>query len=164
VEFKRANIYKAAFFFIFASKIYIELAMNHHIAVSMEYDSELQREHAKGQYPPDGLESQTKVIVEQAYEQIHTGFWGGFFKALLFFIIALAVAAIYGSIHPSFEINHPILMALVGIAFGGWATIFSQFKGYESWKGQTLHELLHTWLFSLLVCFSIFFGFLGLIL
>ena len=72
MEFKRANTYQAVFFFLFARKKYISLAIGHGMAINLEAP-DLNRMHQEGKFPKEGWKREAEAAVIEAASQVSKG-------------------------------------------------------------------------------------------
>jgi hypothetical protein len=149
MEFKRANTYQAVFFFLFARKKYISLAVNHGMAVNLE-DPDLRRRYQEGLFPPEGWERESSANAIEAAKQVSKGLWGSFLAILIVAVIASLAGYMKGTINLAFAFDHGKALSYVGTFFASWATLMELGGGLATFSGEALHELIHPTMFKLL--------------
>lgn len=160
MKFKRANLYKAVFLFLFARKNYIALAINHGMAINLEAP-DLIKKYKEGTFPINGWEVDAEKSAKKGANQISRGLWGAFGFILLAAFIALGVGYFSGSINPSLSINYNLLSTFIGTFLASWATLMELGGGFATFSGKALHELIHPVMFKLLFIPGVCLLFIG---
>ncbi len=141
--YKRANTWLALFLFIFSTKRYLKLAVNHYIAINLEAD-DLRKKYEEGGYPDEAkIEKQARSSIYKLRSSLT--------KSLLAVLITLNCALLFGfilgKVNPFEWIK---IMEIFAALLLMWSTLFELGWGLRTWKGQALHELVHSLLFKII--------------
>lgn len=136
---KKANIYKAMFYFFFSKEKFITLGAINKMAFELEKD-EYKRKLEAGKYslaPEDH-----KGDLEKYFYKLRNTLC----KALLIMLVLFSLAILFGlflgrlNIHHSFDLKSVI--SATGVFILSWATLFQFLGSGSSWKNYRLDELV----------------------
>ena len=145
--YKRANIWLAAFLFIFSFRHYLNLAAKHNISINLEA-RDLRKEYKEGRYKPemrDSLETASEKGKELRYALLKS-----FLAVFITLVFALLIASLRGSLNPSLPVFWEKILALFAAFLLMWSTLFELGWGLRTWRGEALHELVHSLLFRII--------------
>lgn len=136
---KKANIYKAMFYFFFSKQKFITLGAINSMAFELEKD-EYKRKLEAGKYslvPEDH-----KGDLEKYFYKLRNTLC----KALLIMLVLFSLVILFGfflgklNIHHSFDLKNVISVS--GVFILSWATLFQFLGSGSSWKNHRLDELV----------------------
>lgn len=162
MEFKRANTYKAVFFFLFSRKRYISIAINHGMAINLQ-KADHRKRYEEGKFPSKDWETVAKKKAIIGAAQVKRGLFCSFAQILLVALISLGIAYIKGSVNPMLPINCSLLASFLGVFLASWATLMELGGGFATYSGEALHELIHPAIFKLLFIPGVFLLLLGIV-
>lgn len=146
-KYQRANVWVAMFLFLFSPGRYQQLAARHNIAINLE-SPDLGLKYKEGTYCPDMLEFLSHAL--QSSIKLRSSLSKSFASVFITFLIAVLVGYFGGSIAFSLPISwHKMINVFAGFLLT-WSTLFELGWGLRTWKGEALHELVHSLLFKFL--------------
>jgi len=150
--YKKANTVVAIFLILFCRQKYIDAAISHSIAISIQ-DKDLGKLYEAGKHPtPESLVETRKNIVKFS-ELLQKKIIKSFLWASGIAIIIVLVGYYTGKIHYSFSFDIEHILSIIGTLLLLWGSLISLGPELETYKGKALHENI----------FSAFRGFLLLI-
>ena len=153
--YKRANLSVALFCFVFSKRKYLNLAINHKIALSLESEKYKKR-FESGTYPPENWEIEELKIAEVGANDLQKRITFSFSSIIVCSIVTITAGLLTHTIDFSFNLSWNKLFAFVGTFFASWATLMELGGGLDTWSGETLHELLRPFVFKVLFIPGIF--------
>jgi hypothetical protein len=146
-SYKRANILLATFLFLFVFSKYQRIAANHNIALDLEAH-DLRRKFEKGTYKPDVREYLIKAV--DSANKLRWALLKSFFAVSITLFIALLLVFWQGSLKPSLPLSWKSIIEISAAFFLMWSTLFELGWGLRTYKGQVLHELIHSLIFRVI--------------
>ena len=159
--YKRANVGLATFLFIFVFSKYQRIAANHNIAINLEVP-DLRRNFENGTYKPDIRDAMIDAIASA--NKLRLALLKSFLAVFLTFSVALSIGLFEGSIKPSLPLSWKKCLELTAAFLLMWSTLFELGWGLRTWKGQALHELIHSFIFRTIFISGSFVLMLALII
>ena len=159
--YKKANVWLGLFLFIFRFSRFQKLAANHKIAIDLE-DPKLGLEYQKEKYRPDERDA-----LESAFflgKKLRSSLGKSLFAVFITFVVALFLTFFEGSVSPSLSISWKKIVEILAAFLLMWSTLFELGWGLRTWKGQALHELVHSLLFKCLFVSGSFFLMVALLI
>jgi hypothetical protein len=144
--YSRAPLGKALFALLFKYRRYIDMAVRHDMAVNLE-TSDLRERFLAGTFPSPDWERDAYARASKRAGDLKRAMASSAKATLTFAMLGILIAVIGGSIHPRLDPDWGKVLSLTGGLLAGWATLF-ELGGYaETWKQQSLHELLRPVIF-----------------
>lgn len=159
--YKRANIWLATFLFLFAFSKYQRMAANHNIAITLEA-SDLRKNFAKGSYKPDVRKFLIDAVVSA--NKLSWALLKSFFAVSITLSIALIITYWQGSVKPLLPLSWRGVIEISAAFLLMWSTLFELGWGLRTWKGQSLHELIHSLIFRIIFITGSFLLMLALLI
>lgn len=146
ISFERASCAKAFLCFLFKHNTYLDMAVSHRMAISLEA-SDLRRAFDEGKYPNFGWEAEARSSAAEHARELRRGMWSALMTTLTFAAVGLALAAVFGKVHPALPWDWSKLLSVAGGLLAAWATLF-ELGGYtDTMSGESLHEQLRPFFF-----------------
>jgi hypothetical protein len=145
--YKRANVWLATFLFLFLFSKYQRIAANHNIAINLEAP-DLRRSFENGTYKPDVRDFLINAV--ESANELRRALLKSFFAVSFTLCIALLLAFIEGSVKPSLPLSWKSVFEITAAFLLMWSTLFELGWGLRTWKGQALHELIHSLVFRII--------------
>jgi len=146
-KYQRANVWVAMFLFLFSPGRYQQLAARHNIAINLE-SPDLGLKYEKGNHSPDMHEALSHALLSSI--KLRSSLSKSFAAVFITFLIAVLVGFLLGSIAFSLPISWHKIINVCAAFLLMWSTLFELGWGLRTWKGEALHELVHSLLFKLL--------------
>jgi hypothetical protein len=162
-NFKRANVPLAAVYLFFARKRYLELAIYHGMAINLEAP-DLRASYEKGMFPKKGWEISFLADVSADAVRLQKSMVSSFLLISVGAFLAAAFGLLSGNLNFQLPLNPVNALAFAGTFLVGWATLMELGGGLHTWKGESLHELLHPFLFKILFIPGVALLFMSLVL
>jgi len=159
--YKRADIWLATFLFLFVFSKYQRIAANHNIAINLEAP-DLRRRFEKGEYKPDVRDALIDAV--DSAKKLRLALLKSFSAVSITFCIALLIAYWQGSVKPSLPLSWNTVIEISAAFFLMWSTLFELGWGLRTWKGQALHELIHSLIFRVIFIAGSFLLMLALLI
>lgn len=138
--YKKANIIKAIFCYLFDRPRYISMAVAHNMAINLEA-RDLRKLYEEGKYPTEeSLKEMESSIINFAnllQEKIVKSLF------LVTFLLALMLVAGYftDAIHPSLSFDTKYVLSVLGALLLVWSSLISLGPELGTYKGKALHEV-----------------------
>ncbi len=142
--YKRANVCLATFLFTFSFSKYQRIAANHNIAINLEAP-DLRQNFENGTYKPDIRNALIDAVASA--KELRLALLKSFLAVFLTLSVALSIAFFEGSVKPSLLLSWKNILELTAAFLLMWSTLFELGWGLRTWKGQALHELIHSLIF-----------------
>jgi hypothetical protein len=111
--FERVSPYRALLPFLFCQKRYLQLAIQHNMAVNLQSQDILEA-FRKGVYPKEGWESEALANAKEAATHVRRAIWVSFLMVAATSLIAIAIAGVLGSISANLPTSLPRVLGLLG--------------------------------------------------
>jgi len=160
MKYKRANIFWATFLFLFVPSRYQRIAAEHNTAINLE-SPDLRMKYEKGTYKPDIRDFMINAV--DSAKQLRTALLKFLFAVLITLFIALIFAYCEGSINTT-NLSWKGVIEISAAFLLMWSTLFELGWGLRTWKGQALHELIHSFIFRVIFVTGSFFLMLVLLI
>jgi anti-sigma factor RsiW len=143
----RAEARAASFAFLFARQRYLDLALQHNLAINIEAP-DMRKMFERGDYPQPDWEGQARATAASHAGQLGSGLWTSLITAAIFLLAGLVAAAMFGELAPDLSFAPAKFISTVGGFLAAWATLF-ELGGYaETMNGEALHEVVRPVLFK----------------
>lgn len=148
----RVSRLKALALFVFRPGAFIELAVEHDIAMTISETPEIKERFLRGEYTPD----RENHLSNSKHRTL--GLRGTLVRTAVFVFGSAAIGLILGMVCHRFigPIPNALASALqaVGAAVLLWGTLWQLSKDFQSFGGKTLPERVHSWIFNCLYTFG----------
>jgi hypothetical protein len=142
--YKRAIVWLATFLFVFRFSKYQRIAADHNIAINLEAP-DLRRSFENGTYEPDVRDFLINAV--DSANELRWALFKSFFAVSITLCIALLLTFLQGSVKPSLPLSWKSVFEIFAAFLLMWSTLFELGWGLRTWKGQALHELIHSLIF-----------------
>ncbi len=153
MECKRANPFLSTLCPMFAKKKFVELAINHNMAINLEARV-LRAKYEKGEYPHQGWEIEAKEDAEEDVNHVRHRVFSSFCWIVVISTIAIAFGFMTGVLHMSLSLDIAKCLTFTGTFLAAWATLFELGGALATWKGEALYEKVYPIIFQLLFCLA----------
>ena len=140
MSYRKANIIKAIFCFLFNKSKYISIATSHNMAINLEA-KDLKKLYDEGKYPTEESLKNTEISVIDSANILQKKIIKSFFWILLILVIMLIVGYFADTIHPYLSFNFGYVLSVIGALLILWGSLISLGPELETYKGKTLHEI-----------------------
>jgi hypothetical protein len=145
----RVSPWRALFPLFFVKEQYLEMAISHSLAVSLDKPSNREA-FKRGEYPHAAWEQDTKANLKAPADNLIHSFGKSFLITGMFFVTAIGFAMLLDRVSIDRPLDIGKSLSLTGAFLAGWATLF-ELGGYmETYSREQLHELLHPLLFRVI--------------
>jgi len=139
---------------------FLECAIPHNLAAELGSD-QIAAAFQTGSWPPAEWRERTLHDAAIHFMQLRRDLLQSGLMAVLLLLLALAVAATLGKVHPTLPADYGKVITTIGASVAAWGTLL-QFRGpSRTYRGNLLHETAHTSLVLLLVVAGIALAGLG---
>ena len=107
--------------------------------------SDLKRKYEEGTYKPEIRDFMIDAI--ESANELRSGLFHSLLVVLATLCLALLCAFWEGSVNPAYNLSLNGTIEILAAFLLMWSTLFELGWGLRTWKGQTLHELIHSFLF-----------------
>jgi len=145
--YKRANVWLAALLFVISTKRYLDLAVNHNIAINLEAD-DLRKRFYEGSYVPETEE--IKALALSSITVLRASLRKSFLSVLFTLCCALFIGFYFGRLNSVWPVDWVKVVEIATAFLLMWSTLFELGWGLRTWKGKALHELVHALLFRVI--------------
>lgn len=154
---KKANIYKAMFYFFFSKERFITLGAINGMAFDLEKD-EYKKKLKEGRYSLNPEDH--KHHLEECYNDLRKAILFSVLIMLGVFIIVIAIGGCSGKFRITYPLDWKNAVSATGIFILSWATLFQLGWRNASWKGYRLDELVGLAIFRHVFIFGSFLSLL----
>ena len=160
VPFSKTEPARALIYLFTDRRRYIDAVVAHEMALNLE-SPELRKLFEEGKYPKPEWEQEARIEAERRAHRLKTGLFSSVRTTSMIFAAGVGMSLLQGKTHPDL----PVDLGKVVSAFGGflaaWATLF-ELGGYaETYRGKSLHELLHPLIFRVLFLSGVLLAVVG---
>lgn len=163
-HYQRANIFKAVIYFLFSRKRYIDLAVDHGMALNLEAKDQLKRAEEGGESVLKGWEENYRSGYINMTMTIRKALWEALAFIMLVAFIAVLVGINFGKISSSLSIDYMRIAVFLGTFLTGWATLMELGGSLHTWDGGSLPELTHQAIFKVLFVPGVCLIFVGILM
>lgn len=149
LEYRRVQLLRAVFCFIFARSTYLEMAICHGMAVNLEAP-DLRKKYVEGTFPSPNWRDTARQEATEAANDLQRKILSALYWVLVAAGFAIVVGFFDRSLGFDLEPNFEKVIPFVGTCLAGWATLMELGGALVTWKGEALHELIHPIIFQLL--------------
>ena len=145
IEYKRENVYLAMLLFVFKPSKYQSLAANHNIATTLEAP-ELAQKYREGNYPINMYEYLSHAL--EMGIKLKQYLLRSFFTVSKILIVALAIGCFTNKLSFSLPLSINKITSISSAFLLSWAALFELGWDLRTWKGEAMHERVHSLLFK----------------
>jgi hypothetical protein len=140
--FARAAPGKALFCFVFRYQTYLDMAVEHGMAVNLARP-DLRRAYEVGTFPAADWRAEARRIADENANNLKRSMQSALLTTIAFVAVGFVMAVLLGKVNPSLPRDWGKILSVIGGFLAAWATLF-ELGGYsETFSGEALHELLH---------------------
>ncbi|EHJ9697198.1 hypothetical protein E5F76_003908, partial [Salmonella enterica] len=154
---KKANIYKAMFYFFFSKKKFITLGAINNMAFELECPNK-RSEWKSGKYNSNIEDHKNKL--DEYTDDLRKACLISFSIMFIIFLIVTIIGFYLGKFNLNRSINWSSVCSFCGLFSLSWATLFQLGWRSSSWKGIRLDELVATAIFRHVFIFGSFLSLL----
>jgi hypothetical protein len=152
--FRKANLFLGLLAFMVWKEKYLEMAVNHNMAINLEA-SDLKKQFEAGKFPPPNWNKEYLSNAQMQYKVLSKSIYGSFFIAVLVFTLVF-LAFIMGLIGSNIELsNLKTITFIVGVFIAFWGALVPLNPVEESYCKTTLPENLHSFIVKILLVFGV---------
>lgn len=144
---RTANARRAAAAILFSRERYLELAIEHNLAINIRA-ADMRALFDRGEYPKTGWEQEERNSAAAHAEQLVSGLRASFLTSLGFLLMGLLAAAALGKVAPSLPFSEAKILSTVGGFLAAWVTLFELGDYAETYSGEAIHEIVRPVLFK----------------
>jgi len=154
--YRRQSVYSAALLFLISRKRYVDLAVNHGMAVNLEAEDQRRFLEERGPEVLAQWEQTYRKDYQKMADAIFYALWSAFGIMVVLALMAVAVGLFFGKISPAWPIDPNKLTTFIGSFLVGWATLMELGGNIPTWDGVSFPQLTHSAIFKMIFSPGVF--------
>ena len=163
-SFKRQNIILGTIYFFFSKKKYIDMAVAHAIACSIEVNQQRPIAEERVAEQIAKWEMDLREDYTEMTDSISSALWSSFWIVLSLILTSASLAFYVGSIRVDYPIDLVKIIAYIGSSLVGWAAIMELGNDFAVYDGPAFPQLVHKVIFMMIFVPGVFFILLSILL
>jgi len=146
--YKRQNPYIGALLFFISKKRFIEIAVQHGMAINLESEDQKKCAEERGdEVLPMWKDTYQRNYSEMTYA-LNSALWSSFWIIFLLIILAVTIAYFFGRIHLVLPFDWARFTTFLGSTLVGWGTLMELGNDFTVWDGPSFPQLAHKIIFK----------------
>jgi hypothetical protein len=162
-QYSTKNTFLGFLALIFWKDKYLEMAVNHDMAVNLKA-SDIKAAFEAGSYPKQSWREEALLSEQRHYRQLSKSFYGSFLKTTALAVMVIAASYFIGLVGLEMALSSSKAFAYLGIFLASWGAFIQFSPVYESYCKETLHENIHALMAIIFFVLGAVTAFLGALL
>jgi len=146
--YRRQSPYLGAILLLVSKKAFLEMAVNHGMAINLESPDQRRHAEARGGELIAEWENSYRSGYSEMVAEIRGALWGSFAAIAFLSLTAIAIGLFNGSVSASLSYDLPKALTFVGTALVAWATLMELGGSFMVWDGPAYPQIAHKVLFK----------------